>query len=290
MKNLSVSPLFAALLTGLCLSLAALPSPARAAEGDREVTDVEEAYQLAYSSSTTNRRRRGGAAPVRFNLSVGGGINVGNQWIDYLVDSVYKVPEQGLVEDEEIHNFHFIAKPALDIQVGMELLQERLVVGFHIGITGISQRTDATMTAFWGETFQPPQSTLANEQNVYNPPMVLLGIGGAWVFLPDRLFTPIAGMRLGVGITYDGDYHLIDSWKAWYNSYVESGDFTPPDTESSFSFHTRVPFRAGADLGVRWNAHDKFGVELHVPLELFAMHGYVRGILTGLNARFVLRL
>jgi len=51
-----------------------------------------------------------------------------------------------------------------------------------------------------------------------------------------------------------------------------------------------VPFRAGADLGVRWNAHDKFGVELHVPLELFAMHGYVRGILTGLNARFVLRL
>ena len=273
-----------------CLSLVSLPFPVRAMDADHEVTNVEDAFELAYSSSSTNRRRRGDAAPVRFNLSIGGGLQVGNQWIDYTVDSNYMVPEQGLVEDEEAHNFYFISKPVLDIQVGVELAQEHLVLGFHFGVTGVSQRTHATMTAVWGESYQPPQTELASEENTYNLPMVLLGFSGAWVFLPDKMFTPIAGMRLGVGITYDGDYHMIDSWKAWYNRYVESGEFAAPDPESSFSFQTRVPFRAGADLGVRWNAHEKFAVEAHLPLELFAMHGYVRGILTGLNVRFVLRL
>jgi len=290
MLNRSVF-LFPAIACTCSLWLAA-PSPAHGGDGASQLTDVDvdQAFQLSYTSSTTNRRRRGDSAPVRFNLSIGGGIHVGNQWIDYNVDSVYRVPEQGLVEDEEIHNLHFITKPALDIQAGVELFRERLVVGFHFGITGISNRTNAKMTAFWGENYQPPETQLAHEEHTYYMPMVLLGIGAAWVFLPDRMFTPIAGMRLGIGITYDGEYHMIDSWKAWYNHYLESGEFSKPDTETSFGFQTRVPFRAGADLGVRWNAHEKFGVELHVPLEVFAMHGYVRGILTGLNARFVLRL
>jgi hypothetical protein len=238
-----------------------------------------EVEHIQVRSSSSSRRRR--AKAVRFNLSIGGGVNVGNQWMDYEVDSKYQVPKNGLVEDTEVRNFYMIAKPALDIQVGLEAAEERLVIGFHFGLTGMSQRSTATMTGEWenGNT-----TVLATSgETIYNPPMVLMGIGAAWVFLPDRMFTPIAGFRFGFGFTWDADYHMIDSWEHWYRT----GEAKP---DKSLAYVTRIPVRGGLDLGVRWNAHENFAVEAHIPAELFGMHGYVRGLLSGLNVRFVLRI
>lgn len=235
-------------------------------------------HGIQIRSSSSSRRR---AKAVRFNLSIGGGLNVGNQWIDYQVESRYQVPMNGLVEDEETRAFYFIAKPALDIQVGIEAAQERLVLGFHFGVTGLSQRSTASMIAEWENGNTTVLGT--SGETIYNPPMVLMGIGAAWVFLPDRMFTPIAGFRFGFGFTWDADYHMIDSWEQWYRT----GEARP---DESLSYVTRIPVRGGLDLGVRWNAHESFAVEAHVPAELFAMHGYIRGILSGLNVRFVLRI
>jgi len=239
-------------------------------------TEVE---RSSSRSSSSSRRRR--AKAVRFNLSFGGGLNVGNQWMDYEVDSKYQVPKNGLVEDTEERNFYFIAKPVLDIQVGLEAADERLVIGFHFGLTGMSQRSTATMSAEWENGTTTVLGT--SGENTYNPPMVLMGLGAAWVFLPDRLFTPIAGFRFGMGFTWDADYHMIDSWESWYRT----GEARP---DKSLAYVTRIPVRGGLDLGVRWNAHENFAVEAHIPGELFAMHGYVRGVLTGLNVRVVLRI
>ncbi len=239
--------------------------------------DRVEVESMQIRSSSSRRRTKA----VRFNASIGGGVNVGNQWMDYQVESRYQVPKNGLVEDDEIRAFYFITKPALDIQVGLEAADERLVLGFHIGLTGMSQRSTASMIAEWENGNTTILGT--SGETIYNPAMVTMGIGAAWVFLPDRMFTPIAGFRFGFGITYDADYHMIDSWELWYRT----GEARP---DKSLAYVTRVPVRGGLDLGVRWNAHENFAVEAHVPGELFAMHGYVRGILSGLNVRFVLRI
>ena len=205
------------LLHGTTFALIAslLLAPAAAAESaPTEEPTLEEGLpplemESAQIRSSSSSRRKTKA--VRFNMSIGGGLNVGNQWMDYQVESLYQVPKNGLVEDEEIREFYMIAKPAFDLQVGLEAAQERLVLGFHLGVTGMSQRSTATMTAEW----ENGNTTIVGrgKETIYNPPMILMGLSAAWVFLPDRLFTPIAGFRFGFGFTWDADYHMIDSWE-----------------------------------------------------------------------------
>ncbi len=283
-RSTGPTTLFALLLT-LALVMPALPGAAvEPEEQDAPALsdlDLDPGSWVQQRSSRSRSRSRSRTQPLRFNMSIGGGLNIGNQWMDYTVESVYQVPKNGLVEDSELRNFYFITKPVLDIQVGLEVAQERLVIGFHFALSGMSQRANASMIAEW----ENGTETVLDQsgETVYAPPLALLGLGAAYVIGPDRMFSPMVGLRFGIGVTWDADYHMIDAWKSWYND----GEI---NMDEALSFRSRVPVRGGLDLGLRWNAHEKFGVELHIPVEMFGMHGYLRGVITGANARFVLRL
>jgi hypothetical protein len=271
----------------LALILLVAPAPVLAAGDDAKNTTLVEELDLrelptpvprARSSRGGNRGRR---APVRFNISIGGGIYIGNLWMDYSVESRYLAHRDGLVEDEETRNFYFITQPAGELHAGIELINEHLSIGLLIGLSRVTQRAGATMIAEWDEDTEVELDR--QKAALYYPPLFLVGIDAAWVFLPDRLFSPFVGIRFGIGTYWDADYHMIDAWEAWYD-----GD--DADTERGMYFLTRVPVRGGADLGVRLNITSRLGAEIHVPVEALATHGYLRGVITGANARFVLRL
>ncbi len=272
------------LFSPLFLLLLLVPAPALAAGGEDpgpvlaglQPTELPTPIPRARSGRGGDRR-----APIRFNLSVGGGVYIGNLWMDYVTESRYLAHRDGLVEDTETRAFYFITQPALEVHAGIELIDEHLSLGLLIGLGRMSQRVTATMIAEWDED---TEAILDRQKEIiYYPPLFLIGIDAAYVFVPDRLFSPFVGIRVGIGTYWDLDYHMIDAWEEWY-------DGEEPDTRDGEYFLTRVPVRGGADLGVRLNITSKLGAEVHVPVEVLGTHGYLRGVITGVNARFVLRL
>ena len=276
-----------ALLLLLLSAALAMPATAPATPGDDDPDEddrrvlgptFELPTERARSSRSTPARRSSG---MRFQASLGGGLAAGNLWMDYSVDSRYREAKDGLVQDEEQRTYYFLAKPAVDLELGLETANEHLVLGFHVGVTGMSQRVSAAMVAEWANDTESVIDRIGERR--YSPAMVLIGIGGRYVFGPDRKFSPMIGARFGIGVTWDADFHMIDAWDDWYKN-------EQADIEEGLYFRYRVPLRGGLDAGLRWNIDDRFGVALHVPVEVLATHGYVRGVIVGANARFVVRL
>lgn len=262
----------------LCMALAPAP-PAQAETTDEAaLTDPGEWIPIERARSRSSRRSSSG---TRFHASLGGGVAAGNLWMDYRVKSTYQEDKDGLVQDDEERFYYFLAKPMLDLEVGVSTAGDRLVLGFHVGVTGMAQRMAAEMIAEWANGSETTMDQVNDRR--YAPAMVLIGLGGHYVFLPDRKFTPLLGARFGIGLTWDADLHLIDAWKKWH----KSGD---ADIDNGLYYRYRVPVRGGLDLGVRYNISDSLGVALHVPVEAFATHGYLRGVILGANLRLVVHL
>ncbi len=236
---------------------------------------------LAIAPATADARKSRSSSGTRFHASLGGGLAAGHLWMDYTVDSRYREEKDGLVQDEEIRQYYMLAKPMADLELGVSTAGDRLVLGFHIGITGITQRVSAAMVAEWDNGSETVIDRIGERR--YTPALMLIGIGGHYVFLPDRKFTPLLGLRFGLGVTWDADFHMIDAWKHWYKN-------EEADIEEGLYYRYRVPLRGGLDAGVRYNINDNFGLALHIPVELFATHGYLRGVILGANLRAVIHL
>ena len=250
-------------------------------EAGGEVTTLEGiGFDVERARSSRNSRRK--SSGIRGNIGVGGGIAIANFWHDYENASTYDVGQNGLVEDAETHNYYFITKPLLDIHGGIEVANEHVVIGVHLMLSQMTERvTTVSMTAIWenGDTNQ-----LSMVEDVwYTPPLVMVGLGAQYIFLPDSRFTPLVGIRGGMGFTWDVDYRMIEAWRMWH-----AGD--DADVEEGQRYVSRIPVRGGLDLGARLTFHKNIAVELHVPVEAFATHGYVRGVILGATLRFVVRI
>jgi hypothetical protein len=266
-------------LVSLVSLLVCAPAVAAADDGDESaMLDASEWVPVQRARSSRSSRSSSGS---RFHASLGGGVAAGHLWMDYTVDSRYQEDKDGLVQDEEIRQYYFLAKPMADLELGVATAGGRLVLGFHIGVSGMSQRVGAAMVAEWDNGTDTVIDRIGERR--YSPALLLIGVGGHYVFLPDRKFTPLLGLRVGVGVTWDADFHMIDAWKSWYKK-------EEADIDKGLYYRYRVPIRGGLDVGVRFNINDNLGIALHVPVEAFATHGYLRGVILGANARIVVQL
>ena len=263
------------------LQAAADQEPAETAVDSTESTVLTgTGFDVEQARSSRNSRRK--SSGVRGNIGVGGGVAIANFWHDYEIASTYDVTQDGLVTDEENHAYYFITQPLLDVHGGIEVANEHLVVGVHVMLTRMSQRvTSASMTAIWEDGSTNQLSVIEDER--YQQVMVMAGLGIQYVFLPDSRFTPLVGIRGGMGFTWDVDYRMIEAWRKWYGG-------EEANVEEGGQYVSRIPVRGGLDLGARITFSRNTAAELHIPVEAFATHGYVRGVFLGATLRFVVRI
>ncbi len=271
--------------------LLAGPTAARASAPAEDVRDDigcaatlagEDAAPVHAPDVERARSSRGrGRSGIRANLAIGGGISLSTTFYDYVNESTYDVEKRGLVTDDETWKYYMLAQPMLDVHLGMEVADEHLVIGLHVMLTGTMERTNGTMIARWegGETTVVGTA----DKKTYQAPLALIGLGAHYVIWPDNRWTPLLGLRAGVGLTWDADYRMIGAWDHWY----QTGEI---DFDKAERFISRIPVRGGLDLGLRYSFNRNLAAELHVPLEMFGMHGYLRGVIFGATLRMAIRL